>query len=153
MAAPHGELAVAVPGSNSSPGREAPPWLAELEAAFAERFGFPQDGRLCDPTTIQRLRWVLDRLDRYAVRGEGRAGAGVSVLLGRLDGHVEAVRWDGAPVPRSLAYFIPALRSEARRWKHTWAPQIKAQRVAAGVRPPRRCAPPRIDYRRQPQVR
>jgi hypothetical protein len=34
---------------------------------------------------------------------------------------------------RHLAYFLPALLEEGRRWKHTWAPRIKAERRARGV--------------------
>jgi len=109
-------------------------WRAEL--AFAAIFGEPPKGRLRHLPTIRELLWVLQRLDRYGDFGRGRPGAGEAALEGALEAQAYSVRWEGAALPAHLGYFIPALRAEARRWKHTWAPRIKAQRVAAGVRRP-----------------
>jgi hypothetical protein len=112
--------------------------LRRAEEAFVAILGPPPAGRLGDLPTIRELLWTLGRLDRYASFGRGQPGAGLSVLEGKLEGHAWAVRYEGGAVPRHLGYFLPALRAEARRWKHTWAPRIKADRARRGVRQRRR---------------
>lgn len=109
-------------------GRGGASTLRRAEEAFAAVLGPPPAGRLGHLPTIRELLWVLARLDRYGSFGAGQAGAGISVLEGKLEGQEYLVRWEGAPRPAHLGYFLPALRAEARRWKHTWAPQIKRQR-------------------------
>jgi hypothetical protein len=114
--------------------------LCRAEEAFVVALGPPVAGRLGRLPTIRELLWVLERLDRYGSFGQGAPGAGLSVLEGLLEGHAWAVRWEGAKAPAHLGYFVPALRDIARRWKHTWAPRIKDQRIAEGRREPRRAA-------------
>jgi hypothetical protein len=93
--------------------------------------GYAQAYHLRHLPTIRRLLWALERLDRYALFGAGREGAGLELLAGLIECH------EGAP-PRSLAYFLPALEETGRRWKHQQAPKIKDRRIAEGKRPPRR---------------
>ncbi|HMD60047.1 MAG TPA: hypothetical protein VKG78_01370 [Opitutaceae bacterium] len=119
-------------------GGEAFATLARAEEAFVATFGPPSAGRLCHLPTIRQLLWVLSRLDRYADFGRGRAGAGVELLEDRMQDHALA----GAPAPGHLGYFVPALALTAKRWKHTWAPRIKARRRAR--RPP---VPGRLQFR------
>ncbi len=108
--------------------------LQGAEDAFVAVLGAPPAGRLGHLPTIRSLLWALARLDRYGSFGQGQPGAGLSVLEGKLEAQEHLVRWGEAVRPAHLGYFLPALRAEAKRWKHTWAPRIKAQRVAAGVR-------------------
>jgi hypothetical protein len=96
--------------------------------------------RLHHLPTIRQLWWTLERLDRYAALGEGRAGAGLQLLGALIDGHAADVADGLAAAPRHLGYFLPALRAEAKRWKHQQAPKIKDRRIAEGRRRPRRAA-------------
>lgn len=145
--APAGKSADAIePSGDASPeaalerrlkaalGGEALRTLGRAERAFEAVLGPPAAGRLCRLPVIRELLWCLARLDRYGDFGRGRAGAGLSVLEARLDGALHDLRYDGSPAPAHLGYFIPPLRAEARRWKHRWAPAVKAEREARGVR-------------------
>jgi hypothetical protein len=117
--------------------------LRRAEEIFAAGLGPPSAGPLVHLPSVRRLLWVLERLDRYGDQGQGRAGAGLSVLEGRVEGVAWALRWGEAAAggrPRHLGYFLPELEVEARRWKHRWAPRIKDQRIADGKRPARRKA-------------
>jgi hypothetical protein len=126
--------------------------LQRAENAFAAVLGPPAAGRLAHLPTIRELLWVLARLDRYGSFGRGQAGAGLSVLEQKLEAQDHVVRWEGAARPAHLGYFLPALRAEARRWKHTWAPQIKAsRRRRAGAEAP--AGPPPGATRPAPQRR
>jgi hypothetical protein len=96
-----------------------------LEEAFERLLGPPAGGRLAHGPTAARLEWVLARLDRYANFGAGREGAGLELAVARL----EALAEDGDRQPaRHLGYLLPELEEQARRWKHRWAPQVKAAR-------------------------
>jgi hypothetical protein len=118
-------------------GGEALSALARAEEAFAAVLGPPPKGRLRHLPTIRSLLWALARLDRYADFGRGSPGAGLAVLEGKIEVQAHLIRFEGAAAPAHLGYFLPALRAEARRWKHTWAPQIKARRRRrAGVGAP-----------------
>jgi hypothetical protein len=110
--------------------------LAALEAAFVAAFGPPTGGELRHGPTIRRFVWVLARLDRYADMGRGRAGAGQEVAVQRIEALADDLRRGSRPQPpRHLAYLLPELEAEARRWKHTWAPRIKARRRQHRAKP------------------
>lgn len=117
--------------------------LQRAEGTFEAFLGPPAAGRLASLPTIRGLLWALGRLDRYGDFGRGRTGVGLDLLEQLLEQHAWAVRYDGANVPRHLGYFVPALRATARRWKHTWAPRIKAQRREAKHGPASRRSAPR----------
>jgi hypothetical protein len=130
-------------------GEEAARTLAAAENVFRCSLGFlaawqrcergkpsAVAGRLGHLPTVRRLLWVLQRLDRYACMGEGRKGAGLEVLGQRIATHRRLIDEGVAVIPAHLGYFLPILEEEARRWKHTWAPRIKDQRIAAGRPPP-----------------
>jgi hypothetical protein len=119
--------------------------LRRAEESFEAVLGAPVAGRLTALPTIRELLWVLQRLDRYGDQGRGRPGSGLQALEGLLEGQAWSVRFESAPVPKHLGYFLPALKQIARRWKHTWAPSIKAERRACGVRGP--AAPSRREER------
>jgi hypothetical protein len=118
-------------------GGEALSALARAEEAFAAVLGPPPKGRLRHLPSIRSLLWALARLDRYADFGRGRPGAGLAVLEGKIEVQAHLIRFEGAAAPAHLGYFLPALRAEGKRWKHTWAPRIKAERRRrAGVQAP-----------------
>jgi hypothetical protein len=136
-------------------GGEALRALTAAESAFAARFRRAlllsaerplagQElvllGRLRHVPTVHSLLWALARLDRYADFGRGRAGAGLDVLEQLLERHALDLDAGRAQLPRHLGYFIPELRAIAKRWKHTWAPRVKAEREARGARPRRYAA-------------
>lgn len=103
--------------------------LAAAEALFQKAFG--RRGRLTHPPTIRRFLKAIERLDRYGNFGRGRPGSGLSVLEREIAGILWSLRYENrgsVTVPRHLGYFVPVLRQEARRWKHTWAPSRKAAR-------------------------
>ncbi len=138
-------------------GVEAARTLLRAEEAFAAVLGPPSAGRLRHLPAIRGLLWALARLDRYADQGRGRAGAGLDVLERELAGILDA----GEEPPRHLGYFIPALQAEGRRWKHTWAPRVKAERRSRGVSPAHRAersyrrwlqTPLSYDFRRRQQA-
>lgn len=141
--------------------------LEAAESAFWEAFGLelrldagraPESagsrellafgGRLRNLATARRLLWALGRLDRYADFGQGRAGAGLALLLDRIELARDDYRRGAGPLPQHLGYFLPMLLAEGRRWKHTWAPRHKAAREAAGTRAPRARKP----FKRKPAL-
>jgi hypothetical protein len=124
---PGSSTAVAAPEASMVAGPEVG-GLGVLEGSFERYFGPPRDGRLRHRPTVERLRWVLARLDRYGAFGQGAPWAGVQLADRFMAGHAEEVSAGRAPAPRHLGYFLPALEAEARRWKHQWAPRLKAQR-------------------------
>jgi hypothetical protein len=134
VAAVEGRLRMAV-------GEGALRTLCRAEEIFAAGLGPPSAGPLVHLPSVRRLLWVLARLDRYGDMGRGQAGAGLSVLEGRVEGLAHALAWGETPRggrPRHLGYFLPELEVTARRWKHTWAPRIKDRRIAEGRRARRR---------------
>jgi hypothetical protein len=111
--------------------------LRRAEEAFVAVLGPPVAGRLEHLPTIRSLLWALERLDRYGDFGRGRPGAGLDVLEQLLEGQDWSIRREGAVRPRHLGYFVPLLRLRAKRWKHTWAPRLKASRRARRSSPGR----------------
>jgi len=107
-------------------GVKAAQTLWQAEQAFAAAVGPPSAGRLGHLPTIRQLLWELARLDRYGSFGQGQPGAGLSVLEGLLEAQAQRAE----KTPAHLGYFLPALHAEGRRWKHRWAPRIKAARRA-----------------------
>jgi hypothetical protein len=84
--------------------------IVELCDEFWRCFGRP--ARFSFATHGDRLRRILERMDRYAGRGGlGRRGAGLerAVLLLRAFAEEEGLGLRSAPRPASLAYFIPIL--------------------------------------------
>jgi hypothetical protein len=126
--------------------------LRRLEARFAVVFSPTGLApvlalRLQSPRVARRLLWCLDRLDRYADMGRGRAGAGEELLEELMAAQAEDLARGAASLPKHLGYFIPQLHEHGRQWKHKQAPKVKAEREQRGVRKPRRYAP-RFEFRK-----
>jgi hypothetical protein len=124
-------------------GGEALRTLQAAEGLFAARLpGRRSAGRLVSLPRARRLLWVLARLDRYADMGHGRPGAGLDVLERDLEVFAEMqAAGETHALPQHLGYFLPGLEATARRWKHTWAPRIKARRISEGRRATRLSPP------------
>ncbi|MTD43833.1 hypothetical protein GKE82_05820 [Conexibacter sp. W3-3-2] len=108
-----------------------------LEQGFFDRLRGLDGAELLEPLRDTRpLEYALQRLDRYALGGEGREGAGAEVAMRLIDGLASDLANGVRPptgFPRHLGVLWPELHRLGFRWRAAARRRAAAERRAARV--------------------